>query len=190
MIRSGQNHFTPGSVIPKIANYPDPTTNELINEYLLSAAWESGEGLLLLGSAGSGKTTIGVATLRAIHRVSPLEMMYWTEQDFLSDLRNLWRMEELTQKVTRDDSLWREYMDWERNFWDLKESPFLFLDDVARGYSPMHIYETENLIRLREAKGLPTIVACQTGLWDNAPSGFTSVIERHSMTVLLDTVYT
>jgi hypothetical protein len=118
--------------------------------------------------------------------LSRTEMFYWTESDFLSDLRNMWRMEEMTQKYARDDALWKEYTDWERMYWSMKECPFLFLDDVGRGYTPMHTYEVENLLRLREAKRLPNVVACQTGLWDNLPSGFRSVIERNSMTVRLE----
>lgn len=185
MIRSGENQFVPGSVIPR-AHKIDVTENALLNEYLLSSGWEHGIGVLFLGAAGCGKTSMGISLLRAVHQVNEVEMFYWTEYDFLSDLRNLWRMEEMTQKYSRDDALWKEYTDWERSFWSMKEAPFLFLDDVGRGYTPMHTYEVENLIRLREAKRLPTIVSCQTSLWENLPVGFKSVLERNSMTVRLD----
>lgn len=185
MIRTSEGRFIPGSPVPSVRSI-DSTDNPLVEEYLLSAAWESGEGLLLLGFAGSGKTTLGVAVLKEIAKVSPLEMIYWTEQDFLSDLRNLWRMEEMTQKFSRDDALWSDYTDWERTFWDYKEAPFLFLDDACRGYSAMHAYEVENLLRLRESKGLATIVASQNSLWENAAPGLTSVVERHSMIIRVD----
>jgi hypothetical protein len=185
MIRSGDNNFVPGSSIPKTPPVVI-NNNELISEYLISAGWESGIGLLILGTAGCGKTTTGIEILKNIHMLSRTEMFYWTESDFLSDLRNMWRMEEMTQKYARDDALWKEYTDWERMYWSMKECPFLFLDDVGRGYTPMHTYEVENLLRLREAKRLPNVVACQTGLWDNLPSGFRSVIERNSMTVRLE----
>jgi DNA replication protein DnaC len=186
MIRSGENQFVPGSNIPSVSSNVDVYDNDLLNEYLLSAGWQRGVGLLFIGAAGCGKTTTGISVLKEIHRVHTVEMFYWTEYDYLSDLRNLWRMEEMTQKYSRDDALWKEYTEWERVFWNMKESPFLFLDDVGRGYTPMHTYEVENLLRLRESKSLPTVVSCQTGLWDNLPSGFKSVVERNSMVVRLD----
>ena len=92
----------------------------------------------------------------------------------------------MTQKYARDDALWKEYTEWERSFWNMKESPFLFLDDVGRGYTPMQTYEVENLLRLRENKRLPNVISCQSGLWDNLPLGFRSVVERNSMTIRLD----
>lgn len=183
MIRSGENKFTPGSIIPKNAVDVDLSENFLLEEYLLSAGWEQGIGLLILGNAGSGKTSTGLTVIKHIRKIFHSEMIYWTEHDFLSDLRNLWRMEEMTQKYSRDDALWDEYTEWERDFWDLKEAPFLFLDDVCRGYSPMHTYEVENLLRLRENKQLTTFVAAQIGLWENAPTGLTSVVERNSMVI-------
>lgn len=185
MIRSGENQFIPGSSIPKTASI-DISSNALIEEYLLSSGWENGIGILMLGTAGCGKTTTGIEILKQIHKVNRTEMFYWTEYDFLADLRNLWRMEEMTQKYARDDALWKEYTEWERSFWNMKESPFLFLDDVGRGYTPMQTYEVENLLRLRENKRLPNVIACQNGLWDNLPSGFRSVVERNSMTIRLD----
>lgn len=186
MIRSGENQFVPGSSIPVNSYAVDVFKNSLLEEYLLSAGWNLGVGVLLLGTAGCGKTSTGIALLKEIHKVHTSEMFYWTEHDFLSDLRNLWRMEEMTQKYSRDDALWKEYMDWERVFWNMKEAPFLFLDDAGRGYTPMQMYEVENLLRLRETKSLPSVVACQTGLWDNLPMGFKSVLERNSLTVRLD----
>lgn len=186
MIRSGDNQFVPGSPIPSTGSHIDVFENPLLEEYLLSAGWERGVGVLFLGSAGCGKSSSGISLLKEVHKVYPTEMFYWTEYDFLADLRNLWRMEEMTQKYSRDDALWKEYMDWERIFWNMKEAPFLFLDDAGRGYTPMQTYEVENLLRLREAKSLPSIVACQTGLWDNLPNGFKSVLERNNLIVRLD----
>ena len=182
MIRGPEGMFSPGSVITKTP-IVDVSGNDMVQEYLLSAAWERGEGVLLLGFAGVGKTVLGITILHEISKVFPAEMIYWTEQDFLSDLRYLWRLEEMTQKFSRDDALWKDYTEWERTFWDMKEAPFLFLDDVCRGYSPMHSYEVENLLRLRESKGLPTVVASQTIYWENAAPGLTSVVERHSMII-------
>lgn len=182
MIRTDDNQFIPGSVVPDVPTM-NVSDNDLVQEYLLSAAWEFGEGLLILGFAGTGKTTLGVSVLREIAKVSPLEMIYWTEHDFLADLRNLWRMEEMTQKYSRDDALWKEYTDWERTFWNLKESPFLFLDDLGRGYTAMHAYEVENLLRFRESKKLATVVASQSLQWENLSPGLKSVVERHSMIV-------
>lgn len=184
MIRTDDNQFIPGSVIPDIPTV-SLADNDLIQEYLLSASWEFGEGLLILGFAGTGKTTMGISVLREIAKVSPLEMIYWTEHDFLADLRNLWRMEEMTQKYSRDDALWKEYLDWERTFWNLKESPFLFLDEVGRGYTAMHTYEVENLLRFRESKKLATVVASQSLNWENLSPSLKSVVERHSMIVRL-----
>lgn len=186
MIHLEGNIFMPGSEIPTQAAEVNLSENPLIQEYLLSAGWERGVGLLLLGPPGSGKTSFGMTALRAIHSVQPVEMIYWNEYDFLADLRNLWRLEEMTQKYSRDDALWGEYTEWERTFWSLKEAPFLFLDHVCRGYTPMQTYEVENLLRLRESKGLPTVVACQTSLWENAPFGVTSVVERNSMKIRLE----
>ena len=185
MIRTDENLFIPGSSIPSVPQI-SVVDNALVQEYLLSAAWESGEGLLLLGFAGSGKTTLGIAILREIAKVSPLEMIYWAESDFLADLRNLWRMEEMTQKFSRDDALWSDYTEWERSFWDMKESPFLFLDDACRGYTAMHAYEVESLLRFRENKGLATVVASQSMQWENAAPGLKSVVERHSMIIRTD----
>ena len=111
MIRSGENQFIPGSSIPKTTG-TDISDNALIQEYLLSSGWESGVGILLLGAAGCGKTTVGIEILKQIHKVHRTEMFYWTEYDFLADLRNLWRMEEMTQKYARDDALWKEYTEW------------------------------------------------------------------------------
>lgn len=184
MIRSQENQFFPGSNIP--TNLIDVKLPDMVEEYLLTSGWTKGMGILLIGTAGCGKTTTGISILKKIHRVASTEMIYWTEYDFLADLRNLWRMEEMTQKFARDDSLWKEYTEWEGTFWGMKESPFLFLDDIGRGYTPMQNYEVENLLRFRETRGLPNITACQSGLWDNMPSGFKSVLERTSMTVRLD----
>jgi hypothetical protein len=185
MIRSPEGQFSPGSPVPY--SYPvNLSENFMVQEYLLSAAWENGGGILLLGFAGTGKTVTGIAILRELAKVSPLEMIYWTEHDFLADLRNLWRLEEMTQKFSRDDALWADYVAWERAFWDLKEAPFLFLDDACRGYTPMQYYEVENLLRLREAKSLPTIVASQSLQWENAAPGLTSVVERNSLIIRVD----
>lgn len=181
MIRLGFNVFMPGSEIPM--RKWDRNEDILVRSYLDSGAWEQGRGVLLLGEPSSGKTTLGMHILRRISEVSPLEMIYWTEYDFLADLRNLWRLEEMTQKATRDDALWGDYLEWERSFWDLKEAPFLFLDDAGRGYTPFQNYEVENLLRLRETKAMPTIVASQTGLWENIPAGLRSVVERNSITI-------
>ena len=71
MIRNSEGRFIPGSAVPLVREI-DSTENVLVEEYLLSAAWESGEGLLLLGFAGCGKTTLGVAELKEIAKVSPL----------------------------------------------------------------------------------------------------------------------
>lgn len=188
MIRSEANIFSPGSVIPANPLAVDLSERPLVEEYLMTFGWQRGVGLLLLGSAGCGKTTLGLSVLKQIHRQTPMEMIYWNEYDFLADLRNLWRLEEMTQKFARDDSLWSEYTEWERSYWDLKEAPFLFLDHLCRAYTPMQMYEVENLLRLRESKGLPTLVACQTGLWENAPFGLTSVVERNSLIVRLESV--
>lgn len=185
MIHLDSNIFAPGSEIPVNLVSPDFSDTPLVEEYLLSAGWERGVGLLLLGPSGSGKTTLGMAVLKAIHSLYPVEMIYWNEHDFLADLRNLWRMEDMTQKFARDDVLWAEYMDWERTFWTMKTAPFLFFDHACRGYTPMHNYEVENMLRLRESQSLPTIVASQDGLWDNAPFGLTSVIERNSLKIRL-----
>lgn len=185
MIHLEANLFCVGSEIPTGLPDVEFSDNPLVVEYLLSAGWESGVGLLLLGPSGSGKTTLGLSILKSIHSVFSGEMIYWNEHDFLSDLRNLWRLEDMTQKFSRDDVLWSEYMDWERSFWALKTAPFLFFDHACRGYTPMHTYEVENLLRLRESKSLPTILASQDGLWENAPFGLTSVVERNSMKIRL-----
>lgn len=182
MIHVEYNLFVPGSVVPDLEPM-SISDNDMVQEYLSSNAWDFGEGLLILGSAGSGKTTLGITVLREIAKVSPLEMIYWTEQDYLADLRNLWRMEEMTQRFSRDDALWEEYMEWERTFWSLKEAPFLFFDDACRGYTAMHFYEVENLMRFRESKKLATVVASQSLQWENISPGLQSVIERHSMIV-------
>lgn len=181
MIRTDSNAFTPGSLAPSRKVKSDVSRLTQVQHYIGIRAWETGVGPVLVAPAGSGKTPAGISIMREIRRSHRLDFVYWTEHDFLADLRYLWRVEEMTQKHARDDSLWAEYLDWERAFWNLKECQFLFLDDVGRAYTPMQRYEVENLLRLRETKGLPTMVACQTGLWENLPSGLKSVISRNGL---------
>jgi hypothetical protein len=181
VIRLPDKTFVPGSLPAKNRVKTKVSETPIAREYINSKAWDQGLAPRLVAPSGSGKTSAGIDLLLEVNFASPTEIIYWTEYDYLSDLRNLWRMEDMTQKYARDDALWKEYLDWERSLWDLKECKFLFLDDVGRCYSPMQFYEVENLLRFREAKGLPTLVACQTGLWENLPSGMRSLIERNTI---------
>lgn len=176
MIREGGNRFTPGSIVPPEANIRVDTST-----VMGLPAFTSGRkrNVLILGAPQTGKTTLGFNVLReAAERDPDLWVNYWTERDLFADQRNLWRMEDLAAKVTKDDGLWHEYLEWERLYHDLRETTLLFLDDVGVGYSPHHRYELEGLLRQRSAMGLGTVVAAQTDLWSELPKGLRALFEN------------
>lgn len=172
----------PGSVVPRVVSNTNILDSSAAQRYLESSLWEEGLGFRIVAAAGSGKTNACLELLRGVHKQNPsLHMSYWTEYDFLNDLKVLWRYEDLTSKHARDDALWAEYLEWDRSFTALKECPLLFLDDVGRGYTAMHLYEVESLLRLRMVKALPTVIAVQTDLWENLPHSLRSVISRSTI---------
>lgn len=174
-----------GSTIPtalKDGPLPDLRGYSGVASYFTDQAWKHGSGALITGPPGSGKTRMGFALLKSVFNVEPIAQQYWTEHDFLTDLRVLWRYEDMV-KNDRSDGLWTEYTEWERAFWALKEYPFLFLDDVGRGYSAMQRYEVENLLRLRLNNGLPTVVAIDSSLLDNLTPQFKSLLIRNAVMV-------
>jgi DNA replication protein DnaC len=140
----------------------------------------------LCGPPGSGKTSVGLQILHDIWDIEPLGQSYWTEQDFLADLRNLWRLEEMTQKSVRDDVLWGEYVEWERRFWAYKETSYLFLDDIGHCYTPMQWYEVEGLIRFRYNKHLPTMFGTTDSDLKTMPDRLKSLVFRNVVTITLE----
>lgn len=184
MIHIEGNQFEPGSKVPKRYEESVPPVDNaatvILDEYLESKGWETGQGLTIFGSPGSGKTTIGMAALYGIFKATKSQGRYLTEADYLADLRRLWRMEEMATK-SRDDATWMEYMEWERLHLDIKEDKVLFLDDVGIGYTPMHRYEIEILVRGRNSAGLTTIVALDESLYENFSESLQNTLTKINM---------
>jgi hypothetical protein len=153
-----------------------------LTPYFDAQLWKTGTGALITGPPGSGKTRTGVALLKAVYKVEPILQQYWTEHDFLADLRYLWRLEDLT-KNDRNEMLWMEYVEWEQAFWGFKQCPFLFLDNVGEGYTAMHRYEVMNLLRLRLDMALPTVVAVDSSQMESLTPQFKSLLIRSAVMV-------
>lgn len=190
MIRT-EGEFRPGSVKPAEMTLQllDSVTlcdsaRDAVTDWVEAKGWRHGEGLVFLGQPGVGKTTAGFTALRQAFLADPMtKQSYWVEQDFLSDLKTLWKFEESAPRAPSDGQLWKDYVEWEQAYWDLRESPLLFLDDVGRGYTPMHTYEVEGLVRTRNDRGLSTLAAVQLATWDNLPLSLRSVLTRSSPVV-------
>lgn len=189
MIRDEDGVTHPGSFIPthplqylKVSSvYPLPP--EALSYFELEV-WKNGGGFLITGSSGSGKTTMGLALVRTFHHEAPeLESNYWSEADYFQDQRELWSRKDMAQRMTFDDTIWRDHLDWERQFLDLKESPILFVDNVGMGYTPSHTYELSNLLRSREDRGLVTIVGSTSTAWSSLPRATRALFERHTVTI-------
>jgi hypothetical protein len=89
----------------------------------------------------------------------------------------------------KDSALWAESLEWERTFWDYKESPILFLDDLAKVRTVNQRYEVEALLRTRKNMGLSTFVAATTDDWDTlADSVKVMFSSPHSMNVVMEEV--
>lgn len=190
MIRDQEGGFSPGTGLS--TRYIDAAVDIIhpeVQGFLDDRRWEHGGGLLIVGPDGCGKTMLGLSVLHQVFNLDPARsFQYWTEQDFLADLRSLWRYEEMSQRLTsrREDlGIWNEYAEWEREFWGLKEAGVLFFDDLGRSYSPMQWYETEGLLRFRTLRDLPTIMGVSTGRWDNTPSGMKSVMSRNATVLVI-----
>lgn len=177
--------WTVGTSLPENVAYLDLSDNPTIQAYLEGAGWENGVGLLLLGEPGCGKTSAGLTVLRSIYRATRQTVVYWHEHDFLADIRNLWRLEDMTKSLPRDDALWMDYVEWERAVWMMKDSPVMFLDTVGRSYTAMQKYEVENLLRYRLDRSLATISAVDGVVFQGMSKAMKSVLTRSGLTVMI-----
>lgn len=181
--------FQVGSLPPKMKLRGDSfdrftDDDERVASYLDERLWEKGVGVTIVGPPASGRTSLGVLIIRALlNQQEPPSPVYWTEHDYLSDLRTLMRYEDMVAKLPRDDALWGEYVDWEQNFWRLKESPFLFVDDACRSYTPFQWYEMENLLRERDSRNLPTLVSVEAERWASAEGNVRSLLSKKAVLV-------
>lgn len=185
-MQRSDNDWAVGSALPKNLTYlsaNDLDTYPLVRTYLEQQSWLNGVGLLILGDPGAGKTSLGATVLRNVYRTGTAAVTYWAEHDYLADLRNLWRLEDMTKSLPRDDALWMDYVNWERDLWAAKDSPVLFLDTVGRAYTPMQKYEIENLLRHRSDQSLPTIAAVDSVLYVSLSLAMQSLLTRSSLTV-------
>lgn len=157
-----------------------------IEGFLDGLLWKKGVSLFLIGPPGCGKTSLGLSVMQAAWRREAHMQAYWAESDYLTDVRALWRYEDLTAKITRDDALWAEYVDWEKSMWERKDRPHMFLDGTCRSYTAMQWYEVENLLQYREGKGLATMVAASGQRWDNAPSEIKSMVWRTNLVIEME----
>jgi hypothetical protein len=172
------NVFTPGSPLPKRIDTSSDAVPHLLTKWVEDGLWETGDNIFITGSGGKGKTTAGLRAMRQVYRQGMRDCCYLTAQDFLNDIKAQWRFEEISQKLPRDDAVWAECMEWEREMMAIKECGLLFLDDLDAVYTPMHFYEINGLLRTRDAKALPTIVACNSAALDNLSVGVSSVCSR------------
>lgn len=176
--------WTVGTALPESVTYVD-LGDPTVSAYLDSRGWENGIGLLLLGEPGAGKTSLGLTVLRAIYRSTKQSVVYWNEHDYLADVRNLWRLEDMTKSLPRDDALWMDYVEWERALWAMKDAPVMFFDTVGRSYTPMQKYEVENLLRYRLDKCLATITAVDGVIFQGLSKAMESVLSRSALTVMV-----
>ena len=197
MIHKRNNDFSVGSPIPKrlwkeAQEFTLPeVAQSVIEAYVRARGWTAGEGLVFVGHPGSGKTTAMLKVAHLIHaEVSNRpESNFWTERDFLNDLKNLQRLENTTSKVSKDEGLWHDYLLWERDFWRYKQSPVLLFDDVGQGYTPWQAFEVEGLYRLRDDEVLGTVTTMQKNAFDNLTDSFKSILTRRAIVVPLNVSY-
>lgn len=180
----------PGSNVPikpkKYAGteHPVDPIKSLVDTYIDNEQWTQGTNVLLRGDYGSHKTTTGLYVLRRIAMTGDERVQtYWTEADYLADLRELWSLREQLPKGGNDSDLWQEFVAWESRFEALKASPLLFLDNVGFGYTANHRYEILLLVRQRVDLGLPTIVAVSTQEWEPMNGAMKSLLERSSLSI-------
>lgn len=178
----------PGSYVPVRPKRYAPTYQPpsqvatQIDHYVKSRGWLSGAGVLLRGSYGSRKTTTGLHILHAVSLSGDeTPQTYWTESDYLADLRELWSLREQLPRGINDGDLWQDFVSWEHRFEQLKGSPLLFLDNVGQGYSQNHRYEMVNFVRSRKDRGLATIFAVSDQEWGSLHASLQSLLTSDNL---------
>lgn len=188
MIRDDAGVTHPGSYLPvhpvEFVRTQGIVLPSQAEDYFDLEVWKSGGGFLIQGPVGSGKTTMGLAIITRFHVVAPhLKLEYWSEADFFQDQRELWSRKDMAQRMTFDDTVWKDHLDWERQFLDLKEADVLFVDNVGMGYTSSHTYELSNMLRSREDRGLVTIVGTNSTAWASLPKATRGLFERHTVNI-------
>jgi DNA replication protein DnaC len=188
------NEFVPGSITPKFSpnvgtfDMPDYAQGDM-DRYLAQRLWEDGKNFLIRGGPYTGKTAVGLYLMRLIYKAEPTltNMIYWNEADFIADMRNGWRYDKLVEGSPKDSGLWAESLEWERTFWEYKEAPILFMDDVGKAKTNNQRYELEVMLRRRKDMGYGTFVAMNDDDWVDAPKSLRSLFDDgRSISVVME----
>src|SRR6476660_6307763 len=151
-MRVWNNTEIPGT--PQVSVHIPELDSEL-EEYCEDLRWKNAVPIAIIGKSASGKTGMLLALEIRIEASEPRSVGHWTEADYLADLRNLWRFENLTKNVNKaTDVLWDECLAWDKHMKRLVGLPVLGFDDV--GYTPNaeDQYRVETMLRGRQAAGL------------------------------------
>jgi hypothetical protein len=156
---------------------------DMVESYWEQRRWQRGIGVLIIGPPDSGKTTLGLTIGQGAYLIEEYANAFWTEQDFIADLRAFWTWQDMISRMPKDDSLWTSYTDWERQLWDYKDTQVLLFDACCRGYTPMHWYESEGLLRFRSDRNLPTTMTVDRGLLEGASASMRSIMMKHNIVI-------
>jgi len=196
-MRTLEDGVVPGSEIPeaqfRLARKQElAVTSSVHKQY---RAWQEPNpvddpGLFILGEEGTGKTTLGLmAMLYLIDQgVESSDVYYWSAIDYLEDVRQLHRYEDMTKTPyngAAEMALWKEYQQFEKQLELIELTPVLFIDQVFTIPIKLIAIRFERMLREREGRSLCTIAAVSAHKHSQLDPAIASLLSRNADTITL-----